>query len=96
MDVDARLPIVALELRGANRDVTFGDIYARAVRILAALDAADARPATSVPAAFEAYLQALEAGGAHVDRADPENEGMWRRHFDAGKPASDFVPKSDA
>lgn len=43
-------------------------------------------------AAFEAYLQALEAGGAHVDRADPENEGMWRRHFAAGKPASDFVP----
>lgn len=42
--------------------------------------------------AFEMFLQELEAGGAHVDRADPENEGMWRRHFDAGKPAGDFVP----
>lgn len=61
---------------------------ALAEEYVAAMRPDEAKDAT----AFEAYLQALEAGGAHVDRADPENEGMWRRHFDAGKPASDFVP----
>lgn len=46
--------------------------------------------------AFEMFLQELEAGGAHVDRADPENETMWRRHFGDSKLASDFVPAAAA
>lgn len=45
----------------------------------------------AAPSAFENYLQSLEIAGAHVDRADPENEAAWRRHFDDGKPASDFA-----